>query len=400
MAVLWNEKLGYPFSHAMTPVKSSNPTLSPKDWYLAIFLVTLTLLLGYGYMVVGVSGVYHDDAIYISTAKALAEGQGYRLINFPGAPAQTKYPPLYPLVLAVIWKIFPTFPENLIYMQLITLCFGAATVGLAYLYMVRFGYFTRGVAAGAAALTLTSIFYIYFCTITLSELPFALLSVGVLWALERQDEDPSPKPIGQFFLGMLLSLPVLVRTIGMLFIPLGFLTLWKRRRPLLWVTLGESVLLLPWLFWMLILPRWSSTDMVSTYYTNYLTWWYVLGKTAIYQIIANNIIFAAVATTFTGLSLFHPKFLQGWMANIALILGIVTWSFVVKDLWKEKILPKFLVMYLIIVLVWPWPPIRFLIPILTFILAYFLNWTIQAFKTPSVNPEDFYNHFISSDSCS
>jgi hypothetical protein len=197
----------------MTSEKPSvSRTLTRQDWYLALFLVILTVLLGSWYMISGISGVFHDDGIYVSTAKALAEGRGYSLINLPGAPAQTKYPPLYPAVLSIIWKLCPTFPDNLIYMQFITLLSGAATVGLAYLYMVRFGYFSRGVVLGAGALTLTSIFYLYFCTLTLSELPFALLVVVTLWALERQDENHFLKPKGQFFLGVILSLPILTST--------------------------------------------------------------------------------------------------------------------------------------------------------------------------------------------
>ena len=37
-------------------------------------------------------GIYHDDGIYLVTAKALAEGKGYRIINLPAELPQTKYP--------------------------------------------------------------------------------------------------------------------------------------------------------------------------------------------------------------------------------------------------------------------------------------------------------------------
>jgi len=58
-------------------------------------------------------GAYHDDGIYVTTAKALATGEGYRIISLPYEPAQTKYPPLYPFLLSLIWRIYPHFPENL-----------------------------------------------------------------------------------------------------------------------------------------------------------------------------------------------------------------------------------------------------------------------------------------------
>src|SRR5581483_625499 len=58
-------------------------------------------------------GFYHDDSIYWVTARSLAMGDGYRIQSLPAQPYQTKYPPLYPTLLAAIWKINPRFPANL-----------------------------------------------------------------------------------------------------------------------------------------------------------------------------------------------------------------------------------------------------------------------------------------------
>ena len=58
-------------------------------------------------------GFYHDDSIYWVSARSLAMGDGYRIESLPGQPYQTKYPPLYPALLAGIWKINPQFPANL-----------------------------------------------------------------------------------------------------------------------------------------------------------------------------------------------------------------------------------------------------------------------------------------------
>ena len=45
-------------------------------------------------------GWYRDDGVYVVTAKAIAEGRGPRLDYLPGAPRMTKYPLLWPGVLA------------------------------------------------------------------------------------------------------------------------------------------------------------------------------------------------------------------------------------------------------------------------------------------------------------
>src|ERR1051325_2612567 len=57
-------------------------------------------------------GVFYDDALYTILGKAIASGEGYRYLNIPGAPPATHYPPGYPALLALLWKISPTFPQN------------------------------------------------------------------------------------------------------------------------------------------------------------------------------------------------------------------------------------------------------------------------------------------------
>src|SRR5688572_15691232 len=59
-------------------------------------------------------GVFQDDGIYAILGKSLAMGEGYRYINLPGAPYAAHYPPGYPLFLALLWKLAPEFPQNVV----------------------------------------------------------------------------------------------------------------------------------------------------------------------------------------------------------------------------------------------------------------------------------------------
>src|SRR5439155_18787274 len=79
-------------------------------------------------------GFYHDDGIYVVTAKALATGQGYRIISLPYEPAQTKYPPLYPFLLSVIWRAYPGFPGNLWVLTSLSMAATVAFLALAFRY--------------------------------------------------------------------------------------------------------------------------------------------------------------------------------------------------------------------------------------------------------------------------
>lgn len=57
-------------------------------------------------------GFMQDDAVYLVTAKSIADGSGYRLLHVPRQPYQILYPPFYPLLLSAAWRFQPRFPDN------------------------------------------------------------------------------------------------------------------------------------------------------------------------------------------------------------------------------------------------------------------------------------------------
>ena len=344
------------------------------DRLVALGLAGLLVLLGSFQMVSGVCGVYHDDAVYVITAKALSQGQGYRLINLPHSPLQTKYPILYPASLALIWRFWPSFPDNLLAMQWLNLLLGAATVGLAYLYMVRCNYFSRGVAAAAALLSITSPSFLYFCSLTLSEIPFAFIVVLAAWALDRHIAEPYGSRWSEFSLGFFLALPFLTRSIGVVFAPIGLAILYLSGRSVRWVFLGAASLMLPWIFWMLVGPRWNDLQ-VTSYYTNYLSWWSIFGIPSLLRVVLTNVIYALYGSASIGLGIFNSQLFfptSAWL--LVVVAGAIAYLGIIKQLCQGRVLPCFLTGYSLLFLIWPWPPARFLIPILPFLLAYLLNW--------------------------
>jgi hypothetical protein len=89
-------------------------------------LVYLVLLRPEGF------GSYHDDGMYAVLAKALATGQGYKVISLPFDPDQTKSPPFYPFLLSLIWRIYPQFPQNVTWMMLLSVVATVSFLALAY----------------------------------------------------------------------------------------------------------------------------------------------------------------------------------------------------------------------------------------------------------------------------
>ncbi|MGB7911858.1 MAG: glycosyltransferase family 39 protein [Desulfobaccales bacterium] len=336
-------------------------------------LALLVVLLGYGRMVPQVCGANHDDGIYVITAKALAQGQGYRLIDLPGAPRQTKYPILYPALLAMVWKLWPNFPANLLLMKWLSVLCGAATVGLAYLFLRRFNYFSGGVALAAGLLCATSSFFLYFASQTFSEIPFALLTIPALWAMEAEIRAPSFRRGRQFGSGVLLGLPFLCRIIGVALVPAGLLILYYWRRPLRWVILGAVVVMVPWILWTLPgLGAWHH-DPVTGYYTDYLGWWGSTGPALLGKVAAGNLVF--IIWSIAKLSL---EGLNQWLTHVALwpivatFLGLISLVGVLGRLGRGQVLPFYLLFFLMVVLLWPWSPFRLLVPVLPFVIAYLL----------------------------
>ena len=347
-----------------------------RDKLIVAALFFLVLVLGYWRMVPEVCGAFHDDGIYVITAKALAQGQGYRLTYLPHAPIQTKYPILYPALLAVVWKLWPSFPDNLLLMKWLSLLCGAATIGLFYLYVLRFGYFSRAIAGISGLVCATSPIFLYFSTQTLSEIPFALLVILALWSFDAQMEEPSHKGIRQFLLGVLLALPFLCRSIGVTLVFAALLIQYYRGRPLRWMALGMATIMLPWFIWMGAgLGTWNR-DPVSGYYTDYVSWWAAMDWAMAFRIVWQNllnIVLSSATVSLEGLNAIVESInLWGWLFLLFFLGSIPLIAFITKlRTWRS--LPFFMMAYFLLILLWPWHPIRFLVPILPFLLGYFFE---------------------------
>ena len=211
-----------------------------RHWLVAAALFTCVIVLGASRMAPGVSGVYHDDGIYVATGKAIAEGKGYHLINLPGEPPQTKYPFLYPAVLSVFWKMWPAFPDNLALLQGFSLLCSAMAIAISFLYLVRFGYFSDTECAIAGIICATSPSLLYFSTQTLSEPFFAVLLTCGLWMGDEVMTRRAPGSRRENWVaGVIIALPFLCRVIAApIAVLCAVLVAWRKRS--IWVLVGAA----------------------------------------------------------------------------------------------------------------------------------------------------------------
>jgi hypothetical protein len=351
-------------------------TAEPFRWRDALVCLLLAgvMIAGCGpYVFDPRCGEYHDDAIYLSTAKALAEGEGYRLAHLPGSPPQTKYPPLYPALVALLWKVGPEFPADLPLLKGLSLLCGIATLALAYLFLVRFRYASRNAAFAAGLLCATASAFLVHGVLLLSEMPFSVLLMVALWRLESRLASPAVGVWQAFADGVLLALSYLCRSVGIVLIPVGLLLLWWARRPLRWVLLGIAIVLAPWLLWMVHAVMAFKSDPVQGYYTDYAGWWLSFGLPVLARVVSAN-----VAWVVTGLPSLPLEGVQVWLAQTApgvwrplfTALGAVVLAGLLGDLRRGRAMPACLAAYLVLVCIWPWAPHRFLIPLLPLTTVY------------------------------
>src|SRR5712692_5591575 len=124
-------------------------------------------------------GHLHDDSIYWVSGKSIAEGRGYRILSLPGEPFQTKYPPLWPLMLAGIWKIDPRFPENLHLGLVLTWLTLPAFLWVAWRWFRRSGFGERASLALCGVLALSP-YVIVLSTSLMSDLMFTVLLLAAI----------------------------------------------------------------------------------------------------------------------------------------------------------------------------------------------------------------------------
>lgn len=348
-----------------------------KDIIVALLLAAVVVILGSMLIVDGVTAVDHDDGIYLITAKAIAQGEGYRLSHLPDAPVQTKYPPLYPVLLAVIWKLFPEFPDNVLFMQWATLLSGAAAAALSYLYLIRFKYCSRLIACAVVLLCITAPRYLLLSTICMSDMPFALVLVLAIWAFTRHLQSPFASRKSQLLFGMLLALPFLFRSIGLAVVIVAVYYAIRKRRIMLWPAIGLAIAVLPYALWLAKFSVWQNPTSNNEYYTNYVTWWnssFIPLLGLILKWNSFNIFGAADHIHFS-----RWPFLPEWITYLIALIGLLGIVSIVLKLRNINPLPKILIIYLSILLIWPWPPFRFMMPILPFLYCYAFNAVIGLF---------------------
>ena len=373
------------------PIPSASPPSSRPFQRLAPLLICV-LSVAVGFMALDTSpvGVYYDDALYAVLAKSIATGHGYRYLNLPGTPVANHYPPGYPVFLALLWRLVPSFPQNVALMKGANVAFlGVTATGLFTLARRRLQLSARA-ALGAALLGALSIPSLLLTTTLLSEPMFlAGLVIFLIYAEQetgplREQHSSRERTLRAIALWAATGLLTLVRSHGIVLVPaVGAAYLLRRRGREAIASAAASILVLaPWVMWV-SMHEGGIPPLLRGTYGSY-SGWYVRGLHAQglalpWRTTLGNM--GAITELFTRfVSPVERSYVDMIALAALLVLGVAG---MVQLARTARVTLGFLVLYLAIVVVWPFSPLRFvwgiwpLLTILPFAGARLL-WTLRS----------------------
>jgi hypothetical protein len=307
-----------------------------------------------------VVGVWHDDGVYALLGRAISSGQGFHYTQLPGAPAATHYPPAYPLVLAAVWRLSPSFPDNIAAFLAVNAMFvGLAAFGAFRFTRTQLAWRDEWAGAFALASTLTTP-VLTLSGAVLSE-PMFLAGLWPTLIVAERAARPDGTRRDAIVAGLCAGALMLVRTHAVALALSLVVVLAVRRRPLraLWVAAAAALLVLPWQIWtMSATPRVPAP--LAGAYGSYLGW-FVAGVhegglafvAATVRINAREL-WLLVQDRVLVADLLFPRVLA--VASLLALTAAGAW----RAARQAPVTLWFLAAYLAVVVVWPYAPWRFL----------------------------------------
>jgi hypothetical protein len=327
-------------------------------------------------------GLSEDDSIYLSSARALANGHGYVLESVPGSPPATKYPIFYSWLLSRVWRWQPGFPANLNLALRLNVFFGFVYIVAAFFFLRSFEGLTDLERVLLVAFCGLHPVVVFHAANLLSDLPFAavvLSALALYVGISRTDENGWMV----LFCGFLGGAALALRTLGLPIVAglmLG-LVLQRRWRALGVFSLGAAPLSCVWLSGIKLVHAQTAigASVCSSvwraswlYYTDYLGFWRadLLQNHVVWQSLKQSVLLLLLQP---GSYLIAPTSLSGLLAFVpAVVLSVLA----LFGSWKQmrggrsSVVILVLCLYAIPVVIWDYPAMaRFLMPFLPLFVA-------------------------------
>ena len=343
------------------------------DWP-AVVTVAVAVALGVFAMNPLPIGAFHDDARYLLLARSIAEGTGYRFMSLPGMPAGTHFPPAFPLLLAALWKVAPAFPASVMLFKLLNVLLLAVAAFAAFAFARDRAGLAPWVATGVALAFAGTVPVLFLDGLLFSEPLFIAGLLGALIVAERSIRRPdhdgeagSSLATLALVAGLSIGAVTMIRTIG---IALGVgivVTLGRRRqwRELALAALGILLFVAPWQLWTMRHGG-EIPPILSGDYGTYGSWIRVAlhseGAGFVGRVAAANLGGFRILLVLFGA--------HGAVQAAVAVTLLVALAFGVARLARRApVSVASTATYLLVVLIWPWAPDRFLWPMWPLLLT-------------------------------
>ena len=345
----------------------------------AVVTVALALALGVFAMNPLPVGAFHDDARYLMLAHSIAAGTGYRFMLLPGAPAGTHFPPAFPLVLAALWKVAPAFPASVTLFKALNAFMLALAAFATFVFARDRGGLAPWAAMGVALAFAGSVPVLFLDGVLFSEPFFTAGLLGALMVAEcAVAARPATVPTAQppraarfatiaFAAGVAIGAVTMIRTLGIA--PgagLAIVLLLRRQwREFAFAMAGIAVFVVPWQLWTMQ----HGGDIPPVLYGDYGTYGGWIG--AALHTEGRGFIVRVAEANVQGFSiLLHVLGVDGAMQFVAAVplliaLGVGT----ARLARRAPVSVASAAVYLLVVLIWPGTPDRFLWPVWPLLLT-------------------------------
>lgn len=340
----------------------------------AVVTVAVALALGVFAMNPLPIGAFHDDARYLLLARSIAEGTGYRFVFLPGSPVGTHFPPAFPLLLAGLWKIAPAFPASVTLFKLLNALMLALAALAAYVFARDRAGLAPWAASGVALAFAGSVPVLFLDGVLFSEPFFIATLLGALIVSERAVRRPGSAedagiPLARIALaaGLAIGAVTMVRTLGIaLGAGLAIVLIMRRQwRAFALSMAGIAVFVVPWQLWTMRHGG-EIPPILSGDYGTYGGWVgaavHSEGAGFIARVAQANLKGFAILLDLFGVS-------GALRAAVALPLLVALAIGTARLARRAPVSAASTATYLLVVLVWPGTPDRFLWPVWPLLLT-------------------------------
>jgi hypothetical protein len=357
-----------------------------------------------------IAGLMGDDGWYVLLAKAMTDGQGYRLISSAAVPILPMYPPGFPAALSIAFRFGADFPDNIWLLKGVSLAAVGLLGMLTFRYLVDHRAVRRDLAACVAITTALTPGLVFLATSTvMSECVFASVQVLTVLLVERTIESRTDRERWRYGLmaAATTALAVLIRTTGVaLVVAVAIYLTSKRRHRMALAYVGVFMLCLaPWLIYAgrhqpSPEERLAQGGQIALPYTDHF-WRRADGsgplgvgdlppriQQNIWNIVSRDVGGLVVPQIYRGPAESGQEVLDlassgpgaarsmgntvGTVVVSCLIAAVLTWGFVRVVRQGVTVAELLVPLSLAITTLWPFPTFRFVLPLMPFLAFYFL----------------------------